>query len=157
MVLLRHIGACLALACFILIGPAVDRSAAQEATTAPTCTGCSRAPVVKRTPKPRAAPRAAPRTPAGPAAARTAVSADGRWAGVSTGPCIPTWRWTLQVSDGVVSGSGATGQVSRAGAIRGVMKVLGKAYNFVGRMGGTTGSGTWRSVECSGAWTAVRS
>jgi hypothetical protein len=149
MVLLRKTGASLALACLVVIGPAP--SVAQEATTAPTCTGCSRTPVVKRTPKPRAAVRAAPR-----AAAPVAVSADGRWAGVSTGPCIPTWRWTLQVSDGVVSGSGATGQASR-GSIRGVMKVLGRAYHFVGRMGGTTGSGTWRSNECSGAWTAVRS
>jgi hypothetical protein len=147
--------ACAGAACSILMGLA-HPSAAQEATTSPTCTGCARPDVAKRQARPRATPRAAPRTPPRSASSRS-VSNDGSWAGVSTGPCIPTWRWTLEVGNGAVSGRNTTGQVSRSGAIQGVMVVLGKAYHFTGRMSGTAASGKWVSAACSGVWSAAKS
>jgi hypothetical protein len=161
MVLQRGYGlACAGAACFILMG--LVHSGAQEATTSPTCTGCARPDVAKRQAKPRAAPRAAPRESSAPrmpsrSAPSRSVNNDGRWAGVSTGPCIPTWRWTLQVGNGAVSGRNTTGQISRSGAMQGVMVVLGKAYRFTGRMSGTAGSGKWVSAECSGVWSAAKS
>ena len=142
---------CAGAACFILIWSA-EHSAAQEATTSPTCTGCARPDAVKRQAKPRAAPKTPPRS-----AASRSVNNDGSWAGVSTGPCIPNWRWTLEVGNGVVSGRNTTGTISRSGAMQGVMTVLGKAYRFTGRMSGTAGSGKWVSAECSGVWSAAKS
>lgn len=141
-----------ALACaplaLVLSGPAP--ATAQEATTAPTCTGCSPG-AVKRSAKPRAAVRAAPRE-----TARPAVDNEGRWVGVSTGPCIVTWRWRVKISHGTLSGKNATGQVARSGASRGVMTVFGKTYRFSGRFGGATASGTWVGPACSGAWSASK-
>ena len=123
---------------------------AQEATTEPTCTGCSRGQKAKRSKPDR--PARAPK-----AAARSAVNNEGAWTGVSTGPCIVTWRWSLNVGNGAISGRNVTGQVARGGAIRGTMVVFGKSYRFVGHMNGSTGIGTWKSEACSGTWTSTKS
>jgi hypothetical protein len=89
------------------------------------------------------------------------IPADGSWTGVSAGPCIITWHWSLNVNNGVVTGtSNATGHVTRSGGITGNMTVLGQRYDFVGRMVGTTGSGSWTNLGprgCSGNWTASKS
>lgn len=130
---------------------------AEEAGTSPTCTGCDGSsqgsPSRPKTfhPKPSASKKAKP------VAARALVSSNGSWSGASTGPCIPTWPWTLQVSNGVISGSGTNGHVSPAGVWSGKMVVLGTAYNFVGQTSGSRASGTWKSVECSGRWSANKS
>jgi len=150
-----RLSACLGLALWALIAPA-GPSAAEEATTAPTCTGCSRPGVAKKA-KPRKSVRAAPRAAARSAGNRAGVNNDGAWAGVSRGPCIVTWNWAIDVSNGAVSGRKVTGQVARSGTIRGVMVVFSKSYKFTGHMNGATGSGTWTSAECSGSWTATKS
>ena len=143
----------LALACLLLGVP--YPSAAQEATTAPTCTGCSKA---GKPAKPRAAaPRAAPRTPARAPAARSVVDNDGTWTGSSSGPCIMTWRWTIQIGNGTISGNRTSGSITRGGAGRGVMVVFGKSYRFAGQFRGTSASGRWTSAECSGSWTGTKS
>ena len=109
----------------------------------------ARKPPVKRASQP---PRRGER------AATLGSSFDGSWAGVSVGPCIGKFGWTLQVSNGVISGNNTTGQIARSGATRGDMVVMGKHYLFKGvsRASGQA-SGTWTSPSCSGNWTAVRS
>lgn len=88
---------------------------------------------------------------------------DGTWAGVSTGPCIPRWTWSLQADNGVLvgaSGSNLTGQVNRNGALTGVMVVFGSNYDFVGHMNEGEASGTWVTPGprgCSGTWVATKS
>lgn len=139
----------LALACCLLGVPAWP-SVAQEATTAPTCTGCSKAG--KPPAKPRAAARAAPK-----AAARSVVNNEGAWSGTSSGPCIMTWRWTIHISNGTISGNKVSGNITRGGSGRGVMVVFGKSYRFAGQFRGTSASGTWTSAECSGGWTGTKS
>jgi hypothetical protein len=141
-----------ALALFASSPWVVQPSAAEEATTAPTCTGCSRAPAAKHRAKPQRASRAAARP-----AAKPAVNNDGAWDGVSRGPCIVTWKWTIGVSGGIITGHNTSGSVARGGQTHGSMVVFGKTYRFSGRFNGGTGAGTWKSVECSGSWTATKS
>jgi len=131
---------------------------AEEAGTSPTCTGCDGPPpsppphivkpsVPSKLPRPSAAP--------GPS-----VSADGSWTGVSSGHCILTWHWTVQVSKGVMTGDKTSGQVSREGAVSGHMTVFGSTYDFIGHMIGRSGSGSWKQrndATCSGQWTASKS
>jgi hypothetical protein len=91
--------------------------------------------------------------------AATLGSFDGSWAGTSVGACIGQFSWKLQVSNGVISGNGTTGQIARSGATHGDMAVMGKHHLFKGvtRRSGNA-SGTWTSSpNCSGNWTAVRS
>jgi len=142
----------LGLACFLLAVPAAYPSVAQEATTSPTCTGCSRPPAAQRPAKPHAAAPAKPR-----AVARPAVNNEGTWTGASVGPCIPKWTWTIEVNNGVISGKNTSGHVARSGAGQGVMVVFDKSYRFRGQFRGTSGSGTWSSAECSGSWTGAKS
>jgi hypothetical protein len=131
-------------------------AAAEEATTAPTCTGCSGAPAVTRHAKPPKPSRSAPKVAARPAA-KPAVNNEGSWSGVSKGPCIVTWRWTIEVANGSISGKNTTGHVARTGAASGTMVVFGKTYKFVGHFNGSTGAGSWKSVECGGTWTSAKS
>jgi hypothetical protein len=131
--------------------------AAEEAGTAPTCTGCD-------TPAPSPPHIVKPSVPSKPsrpsAAAVPTVNDDGSWSGVSEGHCILTWHWTVQVSKGVMTGDKTSGHVSGAGAVSGHMTVFGSTYDFVGRMVGGHGSGSWRQrndATCSGSWTASKS
>lgn len=130
----------------------VHPAAAQEATTAPTCTGCSGSQTVKRQSKPHKQSRSTPK-----AAPKPAINNEGTWRGVSKGPCIVTWRWTVELSNGSISGKNTTGHVARSGAASGTMVVFGKTYKFFGRFNGSGGSGTWKSAECGGNWTAAKS
>jgi len=155
----RRAGAigCVALALVATAPVFVQPSSAEEATTAPTCTGCSRAPAAKHQAKPQRAPRAAAR-PAPRAAPRAAsVNNDGAWSGMSSGPCIPNWKWTLGIGGGAITGHNVSGSVARGGQARGAMVVFGKTYNFIGHFNGGTGAGTWKSAECAGSWTATKS
>ena len=139
----------LALACCLLGVPAYP-SVAQEATTAPTCTGCS---------KSRQATRQAARCrrPAAPKAAARVVNNEGTWAGASSGPCIMTWRWTIHISNGAITGNKTSGNITRSGSGRGVMVVFGKSYRFAGQFRGNSASGTWTGAKCSGGWTGAKS
>ena len=84
-------------------------------------------------------------------------SADGTWAVSATPSCLPPWTLTASVSDGVISG-GATGQVSRAGAVRGNAVVLGLKFDFVGHFRSGQASGTLVGPNgCPGQWTATKS
>src|SRR5262249_13035251 len=99
---------------------------AEEAGTSPTCTGCDGGPQEGAVhPAKRPAPSKPPRpiVKAGPT-----VNFDGAWSGVSSGHCILTWHWTIQVRNGVVSGSDASGHVSPAGVISGRMVVFRSTY-----------------------------
>jgi hypothetical protein len=91
-----------------------------------------------------------PRTKAKPTA-----SYEGTWHGVSSGRCISDYRWTVQVRDGIMSGSGAEGHVSPGGATIGTMTVVGTKYSFKGHaVGPSQVAGTWtRPDGCSGTWT----
>ena len=83
---------------------------------------------------------------------------NGTWSGVSIGRCIAGWSWTLQVSNGIISGRTTSGRVSGGGSISGAMEVVGTTYNFVGQMHRDEASGTWKSRPgCFGTWTATRS
>jgi hypothetical protein len=116
----------------------------------------SAAPPPARRASPKPSRREPARVQAAPAAA--AGSWSGAWKGVSTGGCIPTWSWTLQITDGGdISGSGAVGKVARGGGASGTMTVLGVAYHFAGRFSAGTAAGTWKRDDgCAGAWTATR-
>jgi hypothetical protein len=141
-------------ASILVIGCLIPRgAAAEEAGTAPTCTGCSGSssesakPIGRRTFSGR-------RNPSTEAALRN----EGAWEVTATGSCIMTWKLTINVSNGTISGSETTGSVSREGVMRGSVLILGTRYNFIGHMSGTVGSGTWRSTStgCPGPWTASR-
>ena len=131
---------------------------AEEAGTSPTCTGCDvPTPSPPHIIKPSAPSK--PSRPSAPAAA-PAVNSDGSWTGVSSGHCIITWHWTVQVSRGIMTGEKTSGHVSREGAVNGHMTVFGSTYDFIGKMIGGRGSGTWRQrndATCSGDWTANKS
>ena len=131
---------------------------AEEAGTAPTCTGCD---VPSPSPPPHIIKPSAPSKPSRPAPAPgPSVNEDGSWTGVSSGHCIITWHWTVQVAKGVMTGDKTSGHVSREGAVSGHMTVFGSTYDFIGRMVGGRGSGTWRQrndASCSGEWTASKS
>jgi hypothetical protein len=109
-------------------------------------------------PEPRARSHARERASVGPRSEARSGSADGTWT-VSAAPgCLPPWGLTISVSNGVLSGGGATGQVSRAGAARGYAVVLGMKFDFVGHFRGGHASGTLVGPnDCPGQWTATKS
>jgi hypothetical protein len=108
-------------------------------------------------PEPRAKSRATNRASAGPRSEARSGSPDGTWAVSATPNCLPAWTLTVSVSNGVISG-GATGQVSRAGAVRGNAVVLGFKFGFIGHYRGGQASGTLVGPNgCPGQWTATKS
>jgi hypothetical protein len=128
-----------------------------------SASGGERTYAPKKVPK---APSATRRLRGGPPAKPMTASLalfDGTWAGVSTGPCILRWTWSLQASNGVLvgaSGANLTGQVNRSGAATGTMVVLGSHYDFVGHMNESEASGTWVDPGprgCTGTWVATKS
>lgn len=109
-------------------------------------------------PEPRAKSHATYRASVGPRSEARSGSADGTWAVSATPSCLPAWTLTASVSNGVISGGGATGQVSRAGAVRGNAVVLGFKFDFVGHFRGGQASGTLVGPNgCPGQWTAIKS
>ena len=108
--------------------------------------------------EPRAKSHATHRASAGPRSEARSGSADGSWAVSATPSCLPPWTLTTSVSNGVIGGGGATGQVSRAGAVRGNAVVLGLKFDFVGHFRGAQASGTLVGPNgCPGHWTATKS
>jgi hypothetical protein len=109
-------------------------------------------------PEPRAKSHATNRASGGPRSEARSGSADGTWAVSATPSCLPAWTLTASVSNGVISGGGATGQVSRAGAVRGKAVVLGFKFDFVGHFRGGQASGNLVGPNgCPGQWTATKS
>jgi hypothetical protein len=108
-------------------------------------------------PEPRAKSHAASRASVGPSSGARSGSADGSWAVSASPNCLPAWSLTASVSNGVISGD-ATGQVSRAGAVRGRAVVLGMKFDFVGHYRSGKASGTLVGPNgCPGQWTATKS
>lgn len=108
--------------------------------------------------EPRAKSHATHRASAEPKSEARSGSADGTWAVSATPGCLPAWTLTTSVSNGVINGDGATGQVSRAGAVRGNAVVLGFKFAFVGHFRGGQASGTLVGPNgCPGQWTATKS
>jgi hypothetical protein len=108
--------------------------------------------------EPRAKSHATSRASVGPRSEARSGSADGTWAVSATPSCLPPWTLTTSVSDGVISGGGAIGRVSRAGGVRGKADVLGFKFDFVGHFRGGQASGTLAGANgCTGKWTAIRS
>lgn len=104
--------------------------------------------------EPRAKSYATSRASAGPGSG----SADGTWAVSATPDCLPAWTLTTSVSNGVINGGGATGQVLRSGAVRGKAAVLGFKFDFAGHYHGGQASGTLVGPNgCLGRWTATKS
>jgi hypothetical protein len=144
------------LAAIFLIAMSCVAALAQEAGTSPTCTGCTAqprasSPNVPRGPKARKAEQ-------GGSIARSSAIFDGAWSGTSTGSCIMTWNWKIEVSNGVISGNNVSGHISSSGSISGSMTVFGSKYDFSGHVNTAQGGGTWITTgNCSGRWTIAKS
>jgi len=112
--------------------------------------GAAAAPRAKSRAATRSSAQSRPDTPTG--------AADGAWSVSATPTCLPAWTIAVSVSNGVISGSGATGQVSRSGAVRGNVTVLGFSFDYIGRFRGRQASGTLSGANgCTGHWTAAKS
>ena len=110
--------------------------------------------------EPRAKPHATNRASVRPRGSEARLgSFDGTWTVSATPGCLPAWTLTSSVSNGVISGGGLTGQVSRAGAVRGSAVVLGFSFDFVGhyRAGGQASGTLVDRNGCPGRWTATKS
>jgi hypothetical protein len=106
-----------------------------------------------------AKPRPSKRVSRAPATeGRAAAGVDGTWAVSASGRCVPPWQLTFLISNGVISGSGATGQASRGGSARGQVVVLGLRFDFIGHFGARQASGTFTGADgCPGTWSATKS
>lgn len=93
-------------------------------------------------------------------------SYDGSWDLVfvtQRGACDPSYTFTVNVSDGIVSHPNLLkfrGYVARSGAVHASVTVHDKYASGSGKLAGTTGHGRWSgragSSLCSGYWTAQR-
>ena len=91
---------------------------------------------------------------------------DGSWDLVfvtQRGGCDPSYNFTVNVSDGIVSHPNLVkfrGRVARSGAVHASVTVHNKYASGVGKLAGATGHGIWSGRAgtslCSGHWTAQR-
>jgi hypothetical protein len=93
---------------------------------------------------------------------------DGDWSVViqtRDGACIPTLRYPVAISNGIVGNAGDTpatvqGRVAPTGAVRVTVQAGGSWASGSGRLTATGGGGTWRgegtSGLCAGTWQAER-
>jgi hypothetical protein len=91
---------------------------------------------------------------------------DGSWDLVfvtQRGACDPTYNFTVNISDGVVTHPNLVrfkGYVAKSGAVRASVTVQDKYASGSSRLSGASGRGTWRghagNARCSGYWTAHR-
>jgi hypothetical protein len=103
-------------------------------------------------------------TPASLAHARSAY--DGSWDLVfvtQSGACDPSYSFTVNVSDGVVTHPNLVkfkGYVAKSGSVRASVTVHEKFAFGTGRLSATSGGGRWSghagSARCAGYWTAQR-
>jgi hypothetical protein len=103
-------------------------------------------------------------TPASVAHARSAY--DGSWDLVfvtQKGACDPSYNFTVNVSDGVVTHPNLVkfkGYVAKSGSVHASVTVHEKFASGTGRLSGTSGGGRWSghagSARCTGYWTAQR-
>jgi len=91
---------------------------------------------------------------------------DGSWGLVfvtERGACDPSYNFTVDISDGIVSHPNLLkfrGSVARSGAVRASVTVHDKYASGSGKLAGATGRGKWSGRAgtslCSGYWTAQR-
>jgi hypothetical protein len=96
----------------------------------------------------------------------SAAPFDGSWSVLivtRSGTCDPTFRTSVSVSNGVVSGQGAanvSGRVSNNGSVSVHVSSGGSAASGSGRLRGNSGGGSWAGHgsqgRCSGSWSASR-
>jgi hypothetical protein len=102
-----------------------------------------------------------------PASVAHANSAyDGSWDLVfvtQSGTCDPTYNFTVNVSDGVLTHPNLVrfrGYVAKSGSVHASVTVQDKFASGTGRLFGTSGRGRWSGraggARCSGSWTAQR-
>ena len=79
------------------------------------------------------------------------------------GTCDPTYNFTVNVSDGIVTHPNLVrfkGYVAKSGSVRASVTVHDKFASGTGRFFGSSGRGKWSgragSARCSGYWTAQR-
>jgi hypothetical protein len=99
-------------------------------------------------------------------AAQATSTFDGSWDLVfvtQTGTCNPTYNFTVNISDGIVTHPNLVrfkGYVAKSGSVRASVTVQDKFASGTGRLFGTAGSGKWSGREggarCAGYWTAQR-
>ena len=99
-------------------------------------------------------------------AAQARSAYDGSWDLVfvtKKGACEPSYNFTVNVSDGIVSHPSLLkfrGYVATSGVVRASVTVHDKYASGSGKLAGTTGHGQWSgragSSLCSGYWTAQR-
>jgi hypothetical protein len=80
-----------------------------------------------------------------------------------SGSCDPTYNFTVNVSDGIVTHPNLVrfkGYVAKSGSVRASVTVQDKYASGTGRLSGSSGGGKWSgssgSARCSGYWTARR-
>jgi hypothetical protein len=80
-----------------------------------------------------------------------------------SGSCDPTYNFTVNVSDGIVTHPNLVrfkGYVSKSGSVRASVTVQDKFASGTGRFFATSGRGKWSgragSARCTGYWTAQR-
>jgi hypothetical protein len=98
--------------------------------------------------------------------ARARSAYDGSWDLVfvtQSGSCDPTYNFTVNVSDGIVTHPNLVrfkGYVAKSGSVHASVTVQDKFASGSGRFAGTAGRGKWSghagSSRCSGYWTAQR-
>ena len=103
---------------------------------------------------------------AGTAFARTIY--DGPWSVLivtMSGSCDPTYRYGVQISDGMVTYDGGglinmQGRVTPKGAVRVIVQAAGQWADGSGKLTRNQGSGIWKgqgaSSACAGVWQAER-
>jgi hypothetical protein len=104
-------------------------------------------------------------TASGSALARTPF--DGAWGVLivtNRGACAPSYRYGVQIVDGVVIYEGGMvnmqGRVTPRGAVRVTLQSGGQSANGSGQLTKTRGNGVWKghgtAGTCSGTWIAER-
>ena len=99
-------------------------------------------------------------------AAQARSTYDGPWDLVfvtERGACDPSYNFTVNVSDGVVTHPNLVkfkGYVAKSGSVHASVTVHDKFASGTGRLFGTAGRGRWSghagSARCTGYWTAQR-
>jgi hypothetical protein len=88
----------------------------------------------------------------------SATTFDGEWSVHTSSTCGNGQTVSIGINNGQVSSSmvQASGHVAEAGSISVTLVSGVKRATGFGRLSGTSGSGTWRGIMCSGTWTASR-
>lgn len=105
--------------------------------------------------KPAKLPRARISPP--PQAGNSVRDFDGTWKVVTSPGCGLFGRSLVRISRGRIVGLGLRGSVDPNGRVRSISRGFGRSVVSTGRVGGSSGSGTYRvSTGCTGTWVGHR-